>query len=196
MLDVVATIGRARRDNRAGPACTVRADRSVPPSADGRAPVRDARRALGRPADHERRLGLGSAGVRGGRRRLRAPGRRHRGVHRDLEARLDGAVARLARPLLRDHRRLARAETGAEAASADRVRRASRRRARAAPRGRATASTRCSSMPTPTQAGSTGSAEVVLREGERVGRDLSGFRFYAFASGLVDRSDRAVAGGR
>lgn len=27
--------------------------------------------------------------------------------------------------------------------------------------------------------------EVVLREGERVGRDLSGFRFYAFASGLV-----------
>ena len=27
--------------------------------------------------------------------------------------------------------------------------------------------------------------EVVLREGERVGRDLSGFRLYAFASGLV-----------
>jgi alkanesulfonate monooxygenase SsuD/methylene tetrahydromethanopterin reductase-like flavin-dependent oxidoreductase (luciferase family) len=27
--------------------------------------------------------------------------------------------------------------------------------------------------------------DVVLREGERVGRDLSGFRFYAFASGLV-----------
>jgi hypothetical protein len=26
---------------------------------------------------------------------------------------------------------------------------------------------------------------VVLREGERVGRDLSRFRFYAFASGLV-----------
>jgi alkanesulfonate monooxygenase SsuD/methylene tetrahydromethanopterin reductase-like flavin-dependent oxidoreductase (luciferase family) len=27
--------------------------------------------------------------------------------------------------------------------------------------------------------------EVVLREGERIGRDLSGFRLYAFASGLV-----------
>ena len=27
--------------------------------------------------------------------------------------------------------------------------------------------------------------DVVMREGERVGRDLSGFRFYAFASGLV-----------
>jgi len=30
-----------------------------------------------------------------------------------------------------------------------------------------------------------GLREVVLREGERVGRDLSGFRFYAFASALV-----------
>src|SRR5581483_5415785 len=27
--------------------------------------------------------------------------------------------------------------------------------------------------------------EIVLREGERAGRDLSRFRFYAFASGLV-----------
>ena len=32
--------------------------------------------------------------------------------------------------------------------------------------------------------------EVVLREGERVGRDLTGFRLYAFASGrIVDSSD-------
>ena len=92
--------GRARRGDRAGSAGTLGADRPLPPSADGRAPVRDARRALGRQADHDRRLGLGPAGVRGGRRRLRASWRRHRGVHRDLEARVDGAVARLARPLL------------------------------------------------------------------------------------------------
>jgi probable F420-dependent oxidoreductase len=33
-----------------------------------------------------------------------------------------------------------------------------------------------------------GLRDVVLREGERVGRDLSGFRLYAFASGLVTDS--------
>ena len=42
--------------------------------------------------------------------------------------------------------------------------------------------------------------EVVLREGERVGRDLSGFRLYAFASGLVadpvaDGRRRTLTGG-
>jgi probable F420-dependent oxidoreductase len=40
--------------------------------------------------------------------------------------------------------------------------------------------------------------EVALREGERVGRDLSGFRLYAFASGLVtdpiDRRRRTLTG--
>jgi probable F420-dependent oxidoreductase len=36
--------------------------------------------------------------------------------------------------------------------------------------------------------------EVVLREGERVGRDLSGFRLYAFASGLV--TDPVASGTR
>ena len=33
--------------------------------------------------------------------------------------------------------------------------------------------------------------EVVLREGERVGRDLGDFRLYAFASGLVDADDES-----
>ena len=65
--------------------------------------------------------------------RFRAPRRGNGGVHRDLEARLDRPVARLARPVLRDHRRVARAQAGAEAAPADRVRRG--HRGRRAPRG-------------------------------------------------------------
>ena len=51
---------RARRRDGADPPGAVRAHRPLPPSADGRAPVRNARRALGRPADHERRARAGT----------------------------------------------------------------------------------------------------------------------------------------
>ena len=57
-------------------------------------------------------------------------------------------------------------------------------------RARATASIRCSSTRTPTPAASTGCATPSAREGERVGRDLSGFRLYAFASGRVTNASR------
>jgi hypothetical protein len=35
--------------------------------------------------------------------------------------------------------------------------------------------------------------EAVQREGERIGRDVSGFRLYAFASGLVTGADDELA---
>ena len=134
--------------------------------------------------------GLGPAGVRGRRRRLRAPRRRHRGVHRDLEARLDGAVARLARPLLRD-RRTCRS-------SRSRCRSRIRRSCSApSPRSGARRAARTCDGLYPMFLDAYADPgrfdqlrEVVAREGERVGRDLSGFRLYAFASGRshADRS--------
>ena len=184
MLDVVATIGALAADNRAGPACTVRADRSVSPSVDGRAPVRDARRALGRQAYHERGLGWDP-------QEFAAVGAdyEHRGAvteecieiwkHAWTEPWLNwhgrfyaiNDVSLEPKPVQRPHppivfggvteagaRRAARTSNGLYPMFLDSY----------ADPGRFDLL-----------------REVVLREGERVGRDLSGFRFYAFASGLV-----------
>ena len=176
--------GRDRRRDEHDPDGVVRLDRALSPPARGRTPARDRGRALGRPPDRRDRERLGSAGVRRRRRRLRAPRLRHRGADRDLQARLERAVPRLPRPLLRDPGRIARAQAGAAAASADRLR--SRHR-----RGRAPGGPHLGrdlpdvprQLRRPAVASSICARPCCARRA-RIGRDVSDFRMYAFCSGL------------
>ena len=147
LLDIPTTIGAIAEPHHDAALLAVGLHRALPPPADHRARVRDARRPLARPRDPRRRRRLGEGRVRRHGLGVRAPRRDHRRVHPDLQARVDRAVDRLPRQVLRHRERLDGSQARPEAAPADLVRRRHPDRGQAAPPGAATASTPCTSTP-------------------------------------------------